>query len=109
MALLAGGRFVAELGLLVALGVVGWRVADASATWTRVGAAVLLPVAGAAVWGRWVAPRAARRLPDPSRLGVEVVLFGGAAAGLVSVGASAWAVALGSLWLATAFAGRKDY
>jgi hypothetical protein len=36
---------------------------------------VLLPVLGALVWGRWVAPRAGHRLPDPARAVVEVVLF----------------------------------
>ena len=30
----------------------------------------------ALVWGRWVAPRASRRLPDPARLVLEVSLFG---------------------------------
>lgn len=75
MALLAI-RFLAELGMLVCLGVGGWQRGD-----SLLGSAVLggvLPVAAAAVWGRWVAPRAPRRLRDPARLGVELALFAAA-------------------------------
>jgi hypothetical protein len=72
MALLAV-RFLAELGLLACLGVGGWQLGD-----SVLGSAVLalvLPLVAAAAWGRWVAPRASRRLRDPGRLGVEVTLF----------------------------------
>jgi hypothetical protein len=72
MALLAV-RFLAELGLLACLGVGGWQLGDSA-----LGSAVLalvLPLVAAAAWGRWVAPRASRRLRDPGRLGVEVTLF----------------------------------
>ena len=66
-------RFVAELAMLAALAWGGWNLSD-SAPLSLV-AAVVLPVAGGLVWGRWVAPRAAHRLADPARAGVELVLF----------------------------------
>jgi hypothetical protein len=81
MAALLALRFLAELGMLLCLGVGGWRVGDS--TLTSVIGAVVLPVAAMAVWGRWVAPRASHRLPDPARLAVEVALF--AAAGIAVV------------------------
>jgi hypothetical protein len=66
-------RFLAELALLAALAYGGWHLG--SGTPLSLVAAVLLPVAAGLVWGRWVAPRAASRLPDPARAGVEGVLF----------------------------------
>jgi Protein of unknown function (DUF2568) len=82
MALLAV-RFLAELGMLLCLGVGGWQRGDSVLQSTVLGAG--LPLIAAGVWGRWVAPRASRRLRDPARLGVEVTLF--AAAFLAVVGA----------------------
>jgi hypothetical protein len=72
MALLAV-RFLAELGMLACLGVGGWQRAGSLLGSVVLG--VALPGVAAAVWGRWVAPRAPRRLHDPARLGVEVTLF----------------------------------
>ena len=74
MAILLAVRFLAELGMLAAFAWGGWWLTEQSA-WSVV-LAVLLPLAAAAVWGRWVAPKSAHRLPDPARLGVEVTLFG---------------------------------
>ena len=71
-------RFLAELGMLACLAIGGWQVGDS--TLTSVVLATLLPPVAAAVWGRWVAPRAARRLPDPLRLAVEALLFASALA-----------------------------
>ena len=93
-----GVRFVLELCLLAAWAVVGWHLGGAVVL--RVLLAVLLPAAAATAWGLWVAPRATRRLDDPARLGVEVVLFAGAAAGLALAGWPLWGVLL-----ATAYAG----
>jgi hypothetical protein len=42
---------------------------------------VLLPLAAAAVWSLFIAPRARRRLSEPGRIIAELVLF--AATGLV--------------------------
>lgn len=66
-------RFVAELAMLGALAWGGWHLTDTTAL--SVAAAVLLPVAAALVWGRWVAPRSAHRLRDPARAAVELLLF----------------------------------
>ncbi len=73
MTVLLALRFVAELAMLAALAYGGWHLVDDSPL--AVLPAVLLPVAAALVWGRWVAPRSGHRLPDPGRAGVELVLF----------------------------------
>jgi hypothetical protein len=77
-------RFAAELGMLAALGYGGWHLVDRVAL--SVVLAVVLPLAAALVWGRWIAPRAARRLTDPAKLLVEVILFASAAVVLVVAG-----------------------
>jgi hypothetical protein len=75
-------RFLTELALLAVLAVVMVRI-HGLLLGVRVGLAVLAVVAAAAIWGQWIAPRARRRLPDPWRLILEIVLFGLATAGLV--------------------------
>jgi len=74
-------RFLTELALLAVLAVVVIRTHGLLGV--RVGLAALAVVAAAAIWGLWIAPRARRRLPDPWRLILEIVLFGLATAGLV--------------------------
>jgi hypothetical protein len=81
-------RFGTELALLAALAVTGWGLGDGPVL--QVLLAGLLPLVAVAVWGRVVAPRASRRLPDPARLAVESGLFAVSAVGLVLVG-FAWA------------------
>ena len=80
-----GLRFALELALLVGVGwwgghVVGW--------W----AAVLLPLAAAAVWGAFLSPKARWTIPRPARLVLELVLFSLAAAGYYGAGRPAIAV-----------------
>lgn len=77
-------RFLAELGMLACLGIGGWQLGRSLPESVLLG--VALPLVVAVVWGRWVAPRAPRRLRDPARLGVEVTVF--AAALLVMMGAA---------------------
>jgi hypothetical protein len=77
-------RFAAELGMLASLGYGGWHLVDQ--TVLSVLMAVALPLAAAVAWGRWIAPRAPRRLTDPAKLLVEVVLFTVAAGLLVLAG-----------------------
>jgi hypothetical protein len=60
--------FAAELAMLAGLVIGGWPAS--------LGLAVVLPVAAAAVWGRWCAPRAAQRLPRPRRWTVKSALVG---------------------------------
>jgi len=103
---LAGLRFLAELGLLTALGYVGWVLVEGPAL-LRVLLAACLPLLAAAVWGRWVAPRASRRLEDPARLAVEVVLFAGAVVALAVLGSPVAAALLAAAYLVGAPAGRK--
>jgi hypothetical protein len=74
-------RFLTELALLAVLAVVVVRTHGLLGV--RIGLAALAVVAAAAIWGLWIAPRARRRLPDPWRLILEIVLFGLATAGLV--------------------------
>jgi hypothetical protein len=80
----AGLRFLLELAGLAAVAYWGVTVGDGllQQVSLAVGAVVLL----AGVWGLFVAPKAGRRLGDPLRLVVELVVFGVAVGALVSVG-----------------------
>jgi hypothetical protein len=68
-------RFLAEILLLASYAFGGWALGGSVAT--SLPLAVVLPLLAAAAWGRWVAPKAPHRLPDPARLGVELTLFAG--------------------------------
>ena len=69
--------------MLGAYGYSGVNAAEgALALLIAVGAIVLV----AGVWGMFISPKAARRLDDPARFVVEVVLFGGAAFALAATG-----------------------
>jgi hypothetical protein len=77
-------RFLTELALVAVL---AWAGAGASlALAGRIVLAVAAPVLAMIVWGLWLAPRARRRLTDPLRLTVELVLFAVAAAALAVTG-----------------------
>lgn len=65
--------FVAELGMLVGLGVGGWHLSDRTVLSLLL--AVLLPSAAAVVWGLWCAPRSSRRLGRLPRWAVKITLF----------------------------------
>jgi Protein of unknown function (DUF2568) len=71
-----GLRFVLELCMLVAFGVWGFS--------ENIVLGIAAPLAAAVVWGLWIAPKASRRLLDPVRLVVELVLFGAAGAALAA-------------------------
>jgi Protein of unknown function (DUF2568) len=49
----------------------------------------------AVVWGAWVAPEARWPVPIPTRVVIELVLFGGAVGALVVAGQPVLAVVLG--------------
>jgi hypothetical protein len=78
-----GVRFLLEMAALTAFAYWGARVVDTPLRWAL---AVGAPLAMALAWGRWIAPKAAARLEDPLRLGVEVLIFGAAALALVDTG-----------------------
>jgi hypothetical protein len=71
-------RFACELAALVAVGWWGWTVTPVLG--------VALPLLVAVVWGAWIAPKARRRLADPVRLVLELVIFAGATASFVAGG-----------------------
>lgn len=66
-------RFFLELCLLAALAVGGWTLAGGGIDGGLL--AVFALVVVATVWGVWIAPRSKRRLTDPLRFTLEVVLF----------------------------------
>ncbi|WP_251152575.1 YrdB family protein [Cellulosimicrobium sp. Marseille-Q4280] len=101
--------FLCEIALVVLLAVAGWRLGTstglASPLPVLLGVllALALPAAAIAVWGRWLAPRAARRLSQPWRLDAHIAVF--VASGLVVAAAGLvwWGVGL-ALVGTTAFA-----
>ena len=82
--------FLDELALLAVLALAGARLADATAV--RIALAVLLPVAAAYVWGRWLAPRSQTRLPYPRRLIAKLALTAVASALLIATHLSGLAI-----------------
>src|SRR5579872_1727018 len=66
--------FACELAMLALLVVSGWSLGDGGLL--GIALAVLYPAVAVLVWARWIAPTATRRLPDPWRFVVQVVLFG---------------------------------
>lgn len=82
-----GLRFLLELCLLAALAYVGLQVS--------VVLAVLLPVVVALIWGLLVSPKARFPVSLPWWVGIQVVLFGGAAVGLIAAGSTVLGVVFG--------------
>ena len=85
-------RFLSEIGALVGFTV--WCFHESG--WFG----VIPPIVAAVIWGRWMAPRSARRLPDPRRLVAELVFFAAA----TSAFAAADALLLGVIFGAGAIA-----
>jgi hypothetical protein len=77
-------RFLSELALLAAFAFSGAWIGDNVVVSLLL--AVALPVAAAVIWGRFIGPKGRNRLSDPYRLGLELVLFGAAAVGLIAYG-----------------------
>lgn len=98
-------RFVSEMAMLAALAFVGWRLGDGG--FPGVLLALSMPVVAAVAWGAFVGPRAARRLNDPVRLGLELVLFGVAVAGLAVYGTWFLAIVLAVGYLSSTMHGRR--
>jgi hypothetical protein len=87
-------RFLLELGALAAFVYWGWQTGNTPLISTLL--AAVTPLAAAALWGRFVAPKAKQRLEDPLRAGVEVFFFGGATVALAVTGAGTIAVVYGA-------------
>jgi hypothetical protein len=77
-------RFVLEMVVLVALFL--WGVSVSSELIIQVILGLGAPAVVVVVWGLFVAPKAARRLPDPQRLAVEIVIFGAAVLAFLAAG-----------------------
>lgn len=75
-------RALLELTVILAVGY--WAVLVGPGIWGFVLAAGVL-LALLVSWGSLVAPRAQHRLPDPWRLGVELLVFGLGAVALVAL------------------------
>jgi hypothetical protein len=85
-------RFLCELAMLAALAYWGFTVGDGAGAWVLgIGA----PVLAAIVWGAWVAPKARWPVPIPTRVVIELVVFGAAVGGLAVAGQPLAAVVLG--------------
>ena len=75
--------FCCELAVFGLLAVSGWHLADstgADGTGLRLALAVLLPMVAMVAWGLLLAPRSARRLAQPLRLGAALAVFAATAA-----------------------------
>lgn len=105
--------FLCEIALLVLLAVAGWRlgaaadVPGAARAALSVVLALALPGLAVVVWARWLARTAARRLPQPWRLDVQIALFVAAGLAIAGVGLVWWGVGL-ALVGTTAFALTRD-
>src|SRR5262245_52920009 len=86
-----GLRFFLELSALAAVAYWGWSGHDGGLRWVLVVAA---PLAIAAVWGRFVAPKARTRVGDPWRLVLELLVFGSAVAALLDADQTTLAIVL---------------
>jgi hypothetical protein len=91
-------RFLLELCMLAALGYWGWHTGGTPAA--RVALGLGAPLLAATMWGRWLAPKARRRLSGRPLLALELLLFALAVAALFAVGAPGPAVALGLIYAA---------
>jgi hypothetical protein len=84
-------RFVLELCMLAAFSYWGSRTSDSTAV--NVILAIVAPLAAAAVWGVFLAPRSKTRLPSTRRIPLEIALFGLAALALAAADQPALAIA----------------
>ena len=89
-----GLRFLLELALLAAFAYWGWTEGEGLWRWVLV---LVAPLAAAALWGKYLAPKSDARVEDPWRLAVELVTFGGATAALFRAGATTLGFVLGGL------------
>jgi hypothetical protein len=89
-------RFLLELSALAAVAYWGWSEHGGIWQWVLV---VAGPLAVATLWGRWVAPKATRRVGDPWKLLLELLVFGAAVAALFWSDQQALAIVLAAATL----------
>ena len=77
-------RFILEIVVLVALLLWGFSASDEPVVQLILGLGA--PAIAIAVWGTFVAPKATRRLDDPARLGLEIVVFGAGVLAFIASG-----------------------
>jgi hypothetical protein len=87
-------RFVVEIAALVALAEAGSHVS--------IVLAVALPLAAAAVWGRWAAPRSAHRLQGAGYIAIELIVIGGGVLALLLADHATAAIVLAAVALVNA-------
>ena len=87
-------RFALELSMLAALAYSGFEIGDGVGGWAL---GLGLPALAATLWGILLAPKSQRRVGDPARLAMEVLIFGGAVAALLVAGHDGLALVLGAL------------
>lgn len=89
-------RFLLELAALAALVYATVTTVDGVAGWIL---GVVLALVAAAIWGRFVAPRAPHPPRTSVRLGIEAAVFLAATVGLLLASQPAWAAILLGLYL----------
>lgn len=101
---LLGLRFLTELALIAAAAVAAADLVDGRPL--SIAAAVVGASLVVLVWAAVVAPRARRRLADPWRLVLELIMFLASAAGLAHAGHPIVAVTYGAIGAGMAIAVR---
>ena len=70
---LEAAAFGCELAMLVVLGIAGWGIGNGGLM--SIALTAFYPALAILLWSIWMAPRSGRRLADPTRLVVQLVLF----------------------------------
>jgi len=91
-----GLRFLLELALLAAVAYWGFSEFDGVVS-VLIGLGA--PLLVAFVWGTFMSPKAAHPVRDPTRIVLEVVLFGAGVAALAAAGRTTLAIVLAALVL----------
>lgn len=98
--------FLDELLLLAVLATAGAGLGSAIAV--RVVLGIAFPVVAALVWGRWLAPRATRRLTGSAGLAAKLALFTLAAVLVSAAGSPWWALAFWAFSATTLVAAERS-
>lgn len=94
--------FACEIAMLVLLVAAGHGMADGWKGWAI---GVLLAFVAIGIWSQWMAPTSGRRLPNPRRFAVQVMLFLAVAMYAAAGGLAWWGIGFAVVAIA-AFASR---